>query len=291
MVACQACRTNLDPDGEMSVAYSDDLGAHWVTGNGGQALEQVPNASSFQFGFVEDKQWIAVNHIAGNPFQDHVYSTWDVINGTTVKLRLAVSRDRGRTFSPATTIASASVDQLRNQFSHTGIDSQGNLYAAYANIGNKTSLSDFFVMKSSDDGNTFSTPVLAGSGSSIGVASGRLTNTTFRDGIPFAMAVSPDQPGHVYVAYNDFNGTQYNVFLVQSTDGGQTWSRPVPVNDDIASGRVADHFQPEVAAGSAGAVAGAFFRRRPSCPRDPSLTHEDQGRSNLLNERSGQPHN
>ncbi|HKB33690.1 MAG TPA: sialidase family protein [Candidatus Dormibacteraeota bacterium] len=290
MLPFNAFWTNLHPDGEITVSYSDDLGAHWVTGNGGQALEQVPNASSFQFGFVEDKQWIAVNHIAGNPFQDHVYSTWDVINGTTVKLRLAVSRDRGQTFSPATTIASASVDQLRNQFSQTGIDANGNLYVAYANIGNKTSLSDFFVMKSSDDGNTFSTPVLAGSGSSIGVASGRLTNTTFRDGIPFAMAVSPDQPGHVYVAYNDFNGTQYNVFLVQSTDGGQTWSRPVPVNDDIASGRVADHFQPEVAAGTGGAVAVAFYDRRASCPADASIIKQDRGRSNFCIDVSVQPY-
>ena len=178
MLPFNAFWTNLHPDGEITMSFSDDLGAHWVTGNGGQALEQVPNASSFQFGYVEDKQWIAVNHIAGNRFQDHVYATWDFIDGTTVKLRFAVSRDRGQTFSRAVTIASASVDQLRNQFSQTGIDSNGNLYIAYANIANKSTLSDFFVMKSSDDGMTFTTPVLAGSGNSIGVSSGRVTNTT-----------------------------------------------------------------------------------------------------------------
>src|SRR5260370_8962049 len=89
--------------------------------------------------------------------------------------------------------------------------------------------------------------------------------------MPFAMAVSPDQPGHVYVAYNDFNGTQYNVFLVQSTDGGQTWSRPVPVNDDIASGRGADHFQPEGAAGTGGAGPGPFYAARAICPPAAAL--------------------
>src|SRR5713101_2781028 len=227
MLPFNAFWTNLHPDGEITVSYSDDLGAHWVTGNGGQALEQVPNASSFQFGYVEDKQWIAVNHITGNPFQDHVYATWDFIDGTTVKLRFAVSRDRGQTFSKAITIASLSIDQLRNQFSQTGIDSAGNLYVAYANIANKSSLSDFFVMESSNDGNTFTTPVRAGSGTSIGVASGALPNTTFRDGIPVSFAVSPDKAGHLYLAYNDFNGTQYNVFLVQSTDGGKSWGQPL----------------------------------------------------------------
>src|SRR5712691_6617523 len=192
MLPFNAFWTNLHPDGEITVSYSDDFGAHWLTGNGGQALEQVPNSSSFQFGHVEDKQWIAVNHYPGTRFQDHVYATWDVINGnigSTVKLRMAVSRDRGLTFGPAATIVSASSDQMRNQFSQPGVDPSGDLYVAYANIGVKTNVNDFFVTKSSDDGKTFSTPVQAGSGTSIGVASGRVTNTTFRDGIPFAFAV------------------------------------------------------------------------------------------------------
>jgi hypothetical protein len=290
MLPFNAFWTNLHPDGEITVSYSDDLGAHWVTGNGGQALETVPNASSFQFGYVEDKQWIAVNHIAGNKYQDHVYATWDFIDGTTVKLRFAVSRDRGATFSPAVTIASASVDQLRNQFSQTGIDANGDLYVAYANIGNKTTLNDFYVMKSTDDGNTFTTPVLAGSGNSIGVSNAALPNTTFRDGIPFSFAVSPDHPGHLYLAYNDYNGTQYNVFLVQSTDGGASWSGPAAVNDDMASGRVADHFQPEVAAGPGGAAAVAFYDRRAACPTDTSIIPQDQGRTNFCIDVSVQPY-
>jgi len=293
MLPFNAFWTNLHPDGAITVSFSDDLGAHWVTGNGGQALEQVPNSSSFQFGHVEDKQWIAVNHYPGNRFQDHVYATWDVINGnvgSTVKLRMAVSRDRGLTFGPAATIVSASSDQMRNQFSQPGVDPSGDLYVAYANIGVKTNLNDFFVTKSSDDGKTFSAPVLAGSGTSIGVASGRVTNTTFRDGIPFALAVYQDFPGHLYVAYNDFNGTQYNVFLAESTEGGQTWSKPVAVNDDMASGKVADHFQPAVAAGPGGAVAVAFYDRRADCPTDASIIKQDQGRSNFCIDVSVQPY-
>src|SRR5260370_21114350 len=103
--------------------------------------------------------------------------------------------------------------------------------------------------------------------------------------MPFAMAVSPDQPGHVYVAYNDFNGTQYNVFLVQSTDGGQTWSRPVPVNDDIASGRVADHFQPEVASGAGGAVGVAFVDPPADFPPDARHIKQDPAPSDFCTNR------
>ena len=283
--------TNLHPNGEITVSYSDNFGERWVTGNRGQALEQVPNSSSLQFGHVEDKQWTAVNHYAGNRFHDHVYSTWDIIDGnvgSTVKLRMAISRDRGQTFSRARTIVSASVDQMRNQYSQPAVDPSGDVYVAYTNIGVKTNQTDFFVTRSADDGNTFSTPVKAGSGRLIGTT--RVTNTTFRDGINFAFATSQDYPGHLYLAYNDFNGTQYNVYLVQSTDAGQTWSQPVSVNDDIASGHVADHFQPAVAAGLHGAVAVAFYDRRRTCPDDPSVISNDVGRSNFCIDVSVQPY-
>jgi hypothetical protein len=293
MLPFDAFWTKLHPDGEITVSSSDDFGKTWTTANGGQALEQVPNASSTQLGHVEDKQWIAVNHYPGNRFQDHVYATWDIIDGnvgSTVKLRMAVSRDRGLTFSPARTIVSASIGQLRDQFSQPAVDPSGDLYVAYANIGTKSNVADFFVTKSTDDGATFGTPVQAATGTTIGVGSVRVPNTTFRDGIPFAFAVSQDFPGHLYLAYNDFNGTQYNVFLVQSTDGGQTWSAPVAVNDDVASGRVADHFQPAVAAGPGGAVAVGFYDRRATCPTYSSIIAQDQGRSNFCIDVSVQPY-
>jgi hypothetical protein len=294
MLPFNAFWTNLHPDGEITLSFSDDLGAHWKMGNGGNPLEQSPNASSFQFGFVEDKQWIAVNHIQGNRFQDHVYSTWDVINGTTVKLRMAVSRDRGQTFSPAQTIASASADQMRNQFSQIGIGPDGTVYVSFANFANKSAAADIFVMKSTDDGSTFSTPVLVATDNTIGVGSVRDPNTTFRDGINYAFAVAPDIPGHLYVAYSNFhqtaNGMQYDVYFTQSTDGGMTWSAASKVNDDGNLGRPVDHFQPAVAAGTGGAVAVAFYDRRALCPDDASIIPQDVGRTNFCIDVSVQPY-
>src|SRR5690349_14760680 len=101
-------KSTLHPDGAIDVSYSDDMGQHWVKGNGGKDLEQSPNSSARQAGHVEDKQWIAVNDIPGNPNQDHVYATWDVINKNATKIRVAVSRDRGRSFAKAITLTSPS---------------------------------------------------------------------------------------------------------------------------------------------------------------------------------------
>ncbi len=98
----------LHPNGAIDASYSDDLGLHWIKGNGGRDLEPNNNQTSLSLGHVEDKQWIAVNHIPGNRFQDHVYAMWTTFNGSAGngKIRLAVSRDRGQTFSKAVTITS-----------------------------------------------------------------------------------------------------------------------------------------------------------------------------------------
>jgi hypothetical protein len=94
---------NMHPNAAVMASYSDNLGVTWVTANGGRPLEQSPNSSSLQYGHVEDKQWIAVNHIPQHVYQDHVYALWYVFNGArnggSVDLRIAVSRDRGLTFS------------------------------------------------------------------------------------------------------------------------------------------------------------------------------------------------
>ena len=71
----------LHPNGAIDLSYSDDLGLHWIKGNGGRDLEPNNNQTSLQFGHVEDKQWVAVNRFPGTAFQDHVYAMWTTFNG------------------------------------------------------------------------------------------------------------------------------------------------------------------------------------------------------------------
>lgn len=277
---------NLHPDGAIMVSFSDDMGAHWIKANGGQPLEQSPNASSFQFGHVEDKQWVVVNHIGGHPNVDHVYAFWSVFNGQSVDLRVAVSRDRGKTFSRYNSFTSPAVSGPANFFVQPSIDANGDLYVAFASVD--TSLfsgqESLFITRSRDDGVTFSafTKIVSGVGV---IPSCCLPNTTFRDGITESFAASPTFAGHLYLAYEDwdFANGQMDVKFVQSTDGGSTWSSPVRVNDNAESAGAGftDQFQPEVAAGPSGAVAVAFYDRRAACPNDRSVLPADVGRTNF----------
>jgi hypothetical protein len=269
----------LHPNGAIDLSYSDDLGLHWVKGNGGRDLEPNNNQTSLTLGHVEDKQWVAVNHIPGNRFQDHVYAMWTTFNGAAGngKIRLAVSRDRGQTFSKAVTITMPGVTTPATTYVYPSVGSDGTLYVAYVggfDTTNKNRVGHVYVTRSTDDGVTFAPPVEAATPREN--PNGFLPNTLFRDGIIENFVSSPTHGGHLYLTYEDWDGDQFDVRFTQSLDGGLTWATPVRVND---VGR-ADQFQPSVAAGPDGAVAVAFYDRRADCPNDPSILPEHRGDAN-----------
>jgi hypothetical protein len=274
--------TTLHPDGEIDLSYSDDLGRHWVKGNGGVPLEPPNNASAKQSGHVEDKQWVAVNHLVGNAFQDHVYAAWAVFNGKGTKVRLAVSRDRGQSFAKAVTISPPSQVGPAATYVIPEIDAAGALYVSVVSFPPNGGSSTIYVARSIDDGRTFSAFVPIASVSMP--PDGAYANTRFRNGIAESFAASPTHPNHLYLTFEDWNPVagQADVKFTQSTDGGTTWTTPTLVNDNIdAPGAPTDQFQPSIAAGPSGAVAIAFYDRRLACPADPSILPADVGRTNL----------
>ncbi len=271
---------NLHPNGAIGVVYSDDLGRTWTAGNGGVYLENLSNSTSLTLGDAVDKEWVAVNHFPGSPNQDHVYAMWTTFNGNTSKLRVAVSRDRGQTFSKAATFSLPQVTGPSTTYVYPMIDAAGAVYVAFAAFpaccGSPATL---YVAHSVDDGVTFGGFVPVVSGIQL---TDSLPNTRFRDGIVESFAASPTYPGHLYVTWENWDGTQMDVMLAQSTDGGATWSKPLQVNDNVDTpGVPTDQFQPSVAAGPNGAVAVAFYDRRQSCPNDKSVLSADQGRGNF----------
>jgi hypothetical protein len=273
----------LHPNSAIDVSYSDDLGRNWIKGNGGRDLEQSPNNTSTTFGHVEDKQWIAVNHIVGNVNADHVYAMWTVFNGSgPAKILFAVSRDRGATFSKATQLTTPSATTPSNTYVYPSIGSDGTVYAAFVggyDTNNKNRVGSVYVTWSHDDGKTWAPFVQAAS--PVEDPTGTFANTNFRDGIIESFTASPTYPNHAYLTYESWNTTAgtMDVYFSQSTDGGITWSPGALVNDDAATAAT-DQFQPTVAAGSGGAVAVAFYDRRAACTNSSTVLATHRGAAN-----------
>jgi len=272
--------SNLHPNSNIALSYSDDLGRTWVKGNGGEPLEHAPNWSSLSFGFVEDKQWVAANHFPGSRYQDHVYAAWAVYNGSTTKINVAVSADRGQTFTKRATVTKPNQTGATNEYVYPVVDPSGDVYLAIASsspsaAGAKT----IYVSRSSDDGATWAPWVAVASATQINSCC--LPNTRFRDGILQHFAASEDHQGHLYVVWEAWDGTQMDVYFSQSVDAGATWSVPMKVNDNVDDAVATDQFQPVVAAGPGGAVAVAFYDRRLACPADASIGASHVGRINF----------
>jgi hypothetical protein len=266
--------TNLHPNGAISGDYSDDLGKTWTRSQGADKygyIEFLNNQTSFAVGGFEDKQWVAVNHFATTNYRDHVYAMWAIFNGQGIKLREAVSRDRGLTYSLPKTITAPRETGPSNFSVFPSVDAAGNLYVAFASYRVKTGGFDatIYVTKSTDDGNTFTpwTKVAFAHG-----YPGDFVNGDFRDGILESFAASPTYPGHAYVTYEDYNSATrtMDVKFSYTTDGGFTFSDPQTVNDPSTVNDETDQFQPSVAAGPDGAVAVAFYDRRAACTSDSS---------------------
>jgi hypothetical protein len=262
--------TNLHPNGAISGDYTNDLGLTWQRSQGWDKfgyIEFLNNQTSLASGGFEDKQWVAANAVATSPYRDHVYAMWAIFDGQGIKLREAVSRDRGLTYSRPVTITSPSDTGPSNFGVYPSVDAVGNLYVAFASYRVKTGGFDanIYVTRSTDDGATFTpwTKVAFAHG-----YPGDFVNGKFRDGILQNFTASPTYPGHAYVAFEDYNaatGTM-DVKISHTTDGALTFSNPVVVNDGATVADGTDQFQPSVAAGPNGAVAVAFYDRRAGCP-------------------------
>jgi hypothetical protein len=262
--------TNLHPNGAISGDYSDDLGKTWQRSQGWDKfgyIEFLNNQTSLAVGGFEDKQWVAANPVTTSPYRDHVYAMWAIFDGQGIKLREAVSRDRGLTYSRPKTITSPSDTGPSNFGVYPSVDAAGNLYVAFASYRVKTGGFDatIYVTRSTDDGATFTpwTKVAFAHG-----YPGDFVNGDFRDGILQNFAASPTYPDHAYVTYEDYNAATrtMDVKLAYTTDGALTFTNLGAVNDAATVSDVTDQFQPSVAAGPNGAVAVAFYDRRAGCP-------------------------
>ncbi|HET9218893.1 MAG TPA: PKD domain-containing protein, partial [Terriglobia bacterium] len=229
---------------------SDDGGATWML-----PVNATPGGSG------EDKQWHAVDNFAG-PGNGNVYLVSRRFGGTVPGIYFFRSTDHGATFGP--TGGTLMVAGSQGAFVTVGTD-----HSVYVFWWAGSTIQ---MRKSTDFGLTFGAPVTVASGLLgfngdlllTGIRQGTATPSSFRSNeFPHA-AVNPVN-GNIYVTYNnDVAGTdRADVFVVQSTDGGATWSAPLKVNDDSTT---TDQWQPTLAVSTTGDKLGIFYSSRQEDP-------------------------
>jgi hypothetical protein len=214
------------------IAKSTDSGTSWS--NLGVIVNHETNASLF-----DDKEMVVVDTTVGQAHSHtgRIYVIWDENNVE----RVAYS-DNGTSW---TTVVMGSGTEIGGNVS---IAADGTVYAAwnhYSQTGGVGTGDSLFAAKSTDGGATWvaphANPIVQHNLASFGTNNKPAAQDS--RGINAFPIIDVDRNpasanfGKVYIAYNDFppstgSGNNLNVYLINSANGGATWSSQVLVNDD-----------------------------------------------------------
>lgn len=257
MLASQAGVFRPTDTSSIVIAKSSDSGATWSPL--GVIVNNLSNSSVF-----DDKDMMAVDTTSGQAYShlNRIYVIWDENNTE----RVAYS-DNGTTWY--TEVAEDVADQGSDIGGNLAVGPDGTVYAIWNRL---PSSGDVIVFsKSTNGGASWSAPVQIASGSLSSFGSNNSPPAQDQRGINAFGSIAVDRDinspyfGNIYVVYNDFpsgtsTGTNTNIYLVKSTDGGSTWSGPTKVNDDTGT---ATQFFPWVAVDqTTGIVVASWYDTR-----------------------------
>jgi hypothetical protein len=205
----------------------------------------------------DDKYYLAVDR-SSSAFANRIYVSWDRNSGNNQTLYLAYSSDGGNSWSSPIKVNDGTSAFERVIGAYPAVDQNtGVVYDSWHDYAKNI----IYVDKSTSGGASWGKDVAAatthaGFGADIGCVGGR------SQGPAHALKVGPS--GTLYLVYADkISGRGFDVLLVKSTNGGQTWSAPIALNDDTGS---ADQFHPTLSVESNGAggdkVTVSFYDRR-----------------------------
>lgn len=249
--------------GSISLTSSSDNGNTW------NSPVLVLNKS----GYFTDKPWLQVDTNANSPNKNDLYISNTMFgSNSATTIYVSHSTDGGATWTNVAASPTASLPHI-NQFSDLAIGADGTVYLTYMDCPGGSSTGDcggttatMYIQKSTDGGNTWSSQVAIGTAAlapdTCGDYYGTLPNTCVRlSNIP---SIGIDNSGgtrngQLYVTDYNWNGANVVVQVTSSTDGGTTWSAPVPVGD---SGAKNDQFFPWLTVDASGNVGVSWFDRR-----------------------------
>lgn len=221
-------------DGEMWLFKSTDQG---------ETFNQVYEMATGPW--FEDKEWGTTDLTPTSPFANTLYCSWTRFAANT-SILLIRSTDEGVTWNTPVTVSDGS-GGVQGSFPATSSD--GDLYVAWRGGG------QIRFDKSTDGGLTFGTD--------------KVISSTPNAWFPHMAVDLSGGPFHnyIYVVWNDTRNGDDDVFLGISSDGGDTWSSAMRINNDpIGNGK--DQYWPSIAISELGEMVILFYDSRNTSSND-----------------------
>ena len=219
-----------------------------------------------------DKQWLTIDLNPGSPHFDRIYAMWTLFNGISAVpyVSFADARADGThtAWSAPQVLPTAGNNPQGDTYLLPHADGSGTVYTTITNFEPKQGFccTNIILDRSADGGQTWQS--VSSVVTDVVAPPATYPNTNFRDGIENTFTVGQKRMSNglypLYVSYEDHGSGFGNVMLTGSFDGGQTWTSPIQVNDNVNPN--VDELQPNLTAAANGTVSVAFYDRRLACP-------------------------
>lgn len=218
--------------GGQGISRSTDNGANWTS------YTVAPNPGS-----LADKNHMMIDKKSGSPYENRLYCTWTDFGGVNDEdVVLRYSTNFGQNWTSSFNLSSTLSPGSHAQGTNVQTGPNGEVYVTYAIYDAWPGGEDAIGFSKSTDGGATWTHARIYSAVNFGIRG----NLSSKNGIRVAsfpsMGVDRSggaNDGNIYICWPQRGvspaGSDPDIVLIKSTDGGSTWSSPVRVNDDPLS--------------------------------------------------------
>ncbi|MDP2722874.1 MAG: GEVED domain-containing protein, partial [Bacteroidales bacterium] len=246
----------IDNSGGMGVSYSDNQGTSWTT------KTVAPNP-----GDLADKNHMWIDNNSGSPFSGNVYVAWTEFGGAdNTEIAVSVSNDDGITWSSKKIVSEAINAGSHNQGVNLSVGPNGEVYAVWAVYDSWPSDESAIGMSKSLDGGITWDPAVRIISNIRGVRTSGTGKNMRVNSFPSATVDISNgaNRGNIYITWTNIGipgintGNDIDVYIISSSDMGDTWSETIKVNQD-ESGHGKKHYFPWIVSDPSNGILSVIF--------------------------------